>query len=133
MGAKAILAHVSAVAMAAAWPHAAIAHNGGRDEYGCHYHCHTGPFADETFASKEDMLARAKRYSGPAAAGGWFASNTIDPGQVGDMFGAVNAPFTGLAFAGVIITIILQRDELSLQRDELRLTREELAGAKRTA
>lgn len=38
--------------------------------------------------------------------------------------------FNGLAFAGVIITIVLQYKELGLQRDELRLTREEL---KRTA
>jgi hypothetical protein len=51
-------------------------------------------------------------------------------GTTGDMFGAVNALFSGLAFAGIIITILLQRKELSLQRDELILTREEL---KRTA
>jgi G3E family GTPase len=33
-------------------------------------------------------------------------------GQFGDLFGAVNAFFTGLAFAGVIFTIFLQRREL---------------------
>lgn len=46
-------------------------------------------------------------------------------GQFGDMFGAINALFTGLAFAGVIITVILQSQELSLQRQELRETRKE--------
>lgn len=40
-------------------------------------------------------------------------------GQFGDMFGAVNALFSGFAFAGVIIAVILQRNELALQRREL--------------
>jgi hypothetical protein len=50
-----------------------------------------------------------------------------DRGTFGDMFGAVNALFSGLAFAGVIYTILLQRHELALQRKELELTREELS------
>lgn len=45
-------------------------------------------------------------------------------GQFGDLFGGVNALFTGLAFAGVIYTILLQSNELELQRKELRLNRE---------
>jgi hypothetical protein len=45
-------------------------------------------------------------------------------GQFGDMFGGVNALFSGLAFAGVIYAILLQRRELALQREELRLSRE---------
>lgn len=53
-----------------------------------------------------------------------------DRGQFGDMFGAINSLFSGLAFAGIIFTILLQRDELKLQRDELSLTREELRGQK---
>ena len=32
-------------------------------------------------------------------------------GQFGDQFGAVNALFSGLAFAGLIFTIILQKKE----------------------
>jgi len=48
-------------------------------------------------------------------------------GQFGDMFGAVNALFSGLAFGGVIVAILLQRRELELQREELSLTRKELA------
>lgn len=50
-------------------------------------------------------------------------------GQFGDIFGGVNALFTGLALAGVIYTILLQRRELALQRDELRLNRVELTRA----
>lgn len=47
-------------------------------------------------------------------------------GTFGDMFGAVNALFSGFAFLGVIYAILLQRTELSLQRAELSLTRQEL-------
>ena len=53
-----------------------------------------------------------------------------DRGTFGDMFGAVNTLFSGLAFAGVVYAILLQRKELALQRRELELTRAEL---KRTA
>lgn len=48
-------------------------------------------------------------------------------GQFGDVFGAVNALFSGLAFAGLIFAILLQREDLELQREELSLTRAELA------
>lgn len=47
-------------------------------------------------------------------------------GQFGDVFGSVNATFSGLAFAGLIYAILLQREDLELQRRELELTREEL-------
>ncbi len=53
-------------------------------------------------------------------------------GQFGDMFGVVNALFSGLAFAGLIITLILQRQELALQRDELEQTREEFVEQNKT-
>lgn len=46
-------------------------------------------------------------------------------GTLGDMFGTVNALFSGLAFAGIIFTILLQRKELGYQRKELRETRAE--------
>jgi hypothetical protein len=52
-------------------------------------------------------------------------------GTVGDMFGAVNALFSGLAFVGVVYAILLQRKELKLQREELALTREELKGQRK--
>ena len=44
-------------------------------------------------------------------------------GTVGDTFGAVNALFSGLAFAGLIYALMLQQQELSLQRDEIEGTR----------
>jgi len=47
-------------------------------------------------------------------------------GAFGDMFGGINALFSGLAFAGVVIAILLQKEELSLQRLELSETRIEL-------
>ncbi|MCK6429690.1 MAG: putative phage abortive infection protein [Burkholderiaceae bacterium] len=53
-----------------------------------------------------------------------------DRGTIGDMFGAANALFSGLAFAGIIYTIWIQRTELQLQRKELALTRAELEGQK---
>lgn len=48
-------------------------------------------------------------------------------GLFGDMWGGINTLFSGLAFAGIIYAIFLQREELLLQRRELELTREELA------
>ena len=50
-------------------------------------------------------------------------------GTFGDMFGALNALFAGLAFAGLIVAILLQREELKLQRLELTETRKELSRA----
>ncbi len=51
-------------------------------------------------------------------------------GTFGDMFGAINSLFSGLAFAGLLYTIYLQSKELSLQRQELQETRQELEGQK---
>ena len=47
-------------------------------------------------------------------------------GTVGDMFGAVNALFSGLAFAALIYTIILQREEIKANRSEIAQNRKEL-------
>jgi hypothetical protein len=52
-----------------------------------------------------------------------FGGNDAEKGQFGDMFGSVNALFSGLAFAFLIYTIWLQREELKLQREELKLQR----------
>jgi hypothetical protein len=46
-------------------------------------------------------------------------------GTFGDMFGSINALFSGLALAGIILTILLQRKELRFQREELKETRKE--------
>lgn len=50
--------------------------------------------------------------------------------EFGDTLGAINTLFAGLAFGGIIYTILIQREELSLQRTELELTRIELKGQK---
>lgn len=53
------------------------------------------------------------------------AGNTTDQalaavrGQFGDKFGAANALFSGLAFAGIIITLLLQRRDLSETRSAM--------------
>lgn len=56
----------------------------------------------------------------------WLAGGAIvyfvwpdNHGSVGDMFGAVNALFSGLAFLGVIVAIWMQNEELQLQRVEM--------------
>lgn len=49
-----------------------------------------------------------------------------DAAWFGDSFGGINTLFAGLAFAGIIYTILLQRNELRLQREELTATRKEL-------
>ena len=47
-----------------------------------------------------------------------FPINT-EPNKLGDSINIVTALFSGLALAGVIITLFLQMQELSLQREEL--------------
>jgi len=54
-----------------------------------------------------------------------FIENVEITGLFGDSFGSVNALFSGLAFGGVIYTLILQREALEQQQEELRLTRDE--------
>ena len=44
----------------------------------------------------------------------------------GEMFGVINTLFSGLAFAGVIFAIVMQRKELRLQRREFKMNREQL-------
>ncbi|WP_133146332.1 hypothetical protein [Vibrio cyclitrophicus] len=47
-------------------------------------------------------------------------------GIFGDSFGIITSLFSGLAFCGMIITILLQKEELKLQRLELSETRGEI-------
>jgi hypothetical protein len=50
-----------------------------------------------------------------------FGSNEWETrGQFGDSFGAINALFSGLAFAGIVYTIIIQRKDLSDQQEEIK-------------
>lgn len=55
-----------------------------------------------------------------------FFPTPQDRGLFGDSFGVANTLFSGLALAGIIIALFMQREELELQREELRATREEL-------
>jgi hypothetical protein len=56
----------------------------------------------------------------------YLYSEMPERGQFGDLFGTINALFSGLAFVGIIAAILLQRQELQLQREELTATRVEL-------
>ena len=47
-------------------------------------------------------------------------------GQFGDMFGFLGAMFSGLAFAGLIVTMLQQREDLQNQKDEIILQRQDL-------
>lgn len=49
------------------------------------------------------------------------------PAQFGNSFGAVCTLISAFAFAGMIVTFVLQRYELSLQREELKAQRSEFA------
>ena len=56
-----------------------------------------------------------------------LTDNWGDRGTMGDMFGAVNALFSGLAFAALLYTLQLQREEIKLNRTEIALNRNELS------
>jgi hypothetical protein len=53
----------------------------------------------------------------------YYLIKPTERGAFGDMFGAVNSLFSGLALFGIIISILIQQKELNLQRNELRDTR----------
>lgn len=60
---------------------------------------------------------------------GFVCTHWIDwqtRGTFGDSFGALNALFSGLAFAGLIVTLIMQKEELGMQREELNDAKHEL-------
>ncbi|MCA0857996.1 putative phage abortive infection protein [Phaeobacter italicus] len=62
----------------------------------------------------------------------WFGMPRLynpptEAGAAGDMFGGTTSLFSGLAFAGLISTLLMQRKDLDYQRRELRHTREEFA------
>lgn len=98
-------------------------------------------FEDGSLKTYEELTGRNLEkkdnkaiWIGLAVVGAWLLSWLLlyctfgygeDAAQFGDMFGATNALFSGLAFVGVIYAIVLQRKELKLQRSELRQTREE--------
>ncbi len=55
-----------------------------------------------------------------------YFSEWSQRGTFGDLFGAVNALFSALAFAVLIYTIVLQREEIKQNREEIVLNRKEL-------
>lgn len=83
----------------------------------------------EKTKKKKDKYRALKILSGliviTTIAYGIVVRNLAQPGTFGDMFGGLTALFSGLAFAGIIYTILLQRKELKLQRKELKQTRTE--------
>jgi hypothetical protein len=56
----------------------------------------------------------------------YILSSDHDIGKFGDVFGAVNSLFSGLAFVGIIISIRMQSSELQLQNKQLSLQSKEL-------
>lgn len=52
-----------------------------------------------------------------------FKLENGNAGAFGDQFGAINALFTGLSFAGIIITLRQQQEELNAQRREFMTSR----------
>ena len=56
---------------------------------------------------------------------GYIYQGMAERGQAGDLFGAVNSLFSGLAFAGIIWSLRLQQTQLEMQKEELKLQREE--------
>lgn len=56
----------------------------------------------------------------------YFYSVPSGAAELGDSFGVVNALFSGLAFVGLVTTLLMQHAELKMQREELQLTREEI-------
>lgn len=55
----------------------------------------------------------------------WYGSHLegVERGLFGDMFGAVNALFSGMAFVGVIYAISMQRHEIAIAKEEIRYTK----------
>jgi hypothetical protein len=65
-----IFLSISAVSLTPITVHA---HGGGLDSHGCHhdrkhggYHCHQGPLAGQSFASKQEMLDALQAQNQPA-------------------------------------------------------------------
>ena len=56
----------------------------------------------------------------------YFFDDWTKSGTFGDTFGALNALFSGLAIAGLITTILIQKNELKYQKEELTLQRNEM-------
>ncbi|MFC4102928.1 hypothetical protein [Paenibacillus xanthanilyticus] len=49
-----------------------------------------------------------------------FGGPPKEVGVAGDLFGAINALFSGLGLAGIIYTFVMQREQIDLQREEMK-------------
>ena len=90
---------------------------------------HADPTSDVRIA-RNRLLRRVALSLGAGVAGLWFVVFLFSTfavtggfvervGQMGDSFGALNTFFSGLAFVGVIMAILMQASELDLQYREL--------------
>ena len=61
-----------------------------------------------------------------------FIDQWSDRGTFGDLFGAINSLFSGLALAGLVYSIYANRQEIQLQREEIELNRKELIKSRKT-
>lgn len=57
----------------------------------------------------------------------WLIGSREHEGLFGDMFGGINALFSGLALIGAIYAVLMQREELELQREEMKRSNTHLA------
>ena len=60
----------------------------------------------------------------------FFDGDWSKSGEFGDTFGSVNALFSGFAFLGLIIAILMQREEIKLQGKQIELQKAEMRGSK---
>ena len=86
---------------------------------------------------KKNFITLITLFSLAFVIGGWIYTyyslnnlGTTERGTFGDMFGGINSLFSGLAFCGIIISIMMQSEELKLQREEIKQNREELKGSR---
>jgi hypothetical protein len=56
--------------------------------------------------------------------------NKFRDGSFGDTFGSLNALFSGLAFAGVVVTLLMQRKDLTVQRRDIEEARQQASHQK---
>ena len=61
----------------------------------------------------------------------YFIEDWGDRGTFGDLFGAVNALFSGLAFAGLLYSLFENKKQIMAQQEELLLNRQELLKARK--
>lgn len=61
----------------------------------------------------------------------YFIDDWSARGTFGDLFGAVNALFSGLAFAGLLFSLFENRKQIAQQQEELLVNRQELLKARK--